>query len=92
MGSLSEEVKIGKSEVFNYKKLVTIIHDLGYNEFYMLSKACYDQMGRVKDDKQLKNVLLSNNKKLVDLYVLERDKNFWIESESEYSGRICTGC
>ena len=49
-------------------------------------------MGRVKDDKQLKNVLLSNNKKLVDLYVLERDKNFWIKSESEYSGRICTGC
>ena len=39
MGSLSEEVKIGKSKVFNYKKLVAIIHDLGYNEFYMLSKA-----------------------------------------------------
>ena len=71
---LVEEVKIDKSEVFDYEKLVAVIHDLGYTDFSVLYKLWnknYDWMGAVKCDKGLKNVLVSNNEKPVDLYVVE---------------------
>ena len=77
-------MKIGKSDVFDNEKLVVIIYNLGYTEFTVLSKAWdkdYDWMGHLKDGKQHRHVLVSNNKKHVDLYILDKGKSTWIKSE-----------
>ena len=38
-------------------------------------------METVKCKKGLRNALISNNEKHVDLYVMQRGKNSWVESE-----------
>ena len=70
--------------MYDYEELVAVIHDLGYTDFSVLYKLWHkdnDWMGAVKCDKGLRNVLVSNSENPVDIYVVERGKNSWAESE-----------